>query len=208
MALDRMTVVRTALEVLNEVGLEALTLRRIATRLDVQAPALYWHFKNKQELVDEMATRVLVAATDGPDADWSGLDWREVARRLGHGLRQALLAHRDGARMVAGTHLTDTGMYTAMERALTVFTEAGFTLAEAATAFSTVYHFTIGFVIEEQAVQPMPGERDPSYDLAARTARMDGERTPLSIQAGPELFTDFDRRYTAGLDLIIRGLER
>src|SRR5262245_36093000 len=62
MALDRETVVRTALRVLDEVGLEGLTLRRIAAELDVQAPALYWHFKNKQELLDEMATTMLVDA--------------------------------------------------------------------------------------------------------------------------------------------------
>lgn len=40
-------VVRAALDLLNEVGLDGLTLRRIATELDVQAPALYWHVKNK-----------------------------------------------------------------------------------------------------------------------------------------------------------------
>lgn len=208
MALDRDTVVRTALDVLNEVGLDALTLRRIATRLDVQAPALYWHFKNKQELVDEMATRVLVAATEVPESDWDGLDWRAVAQHTGHGLRRALLTHRDGARMVAGTHLTDSGAYGSMERALQIFTKAAFSLPAALTALTTIYHYTIGFVIEEQAVQPMPGERDPRYDLATRTARMNPQATPLAVAAGKELFSDFDRRYTQGLDLIIRGLSR
>ncbi|MGW0518589.1 TetR/AcrR family transcriptional regulator C-terminal domain-containing protein [Crossiella sp. NPDC003009] len=206
MALDRDTVVRTALAVLDEVGLDALTLRRIAASLDVQAPALYWHFKNKQELVDEMATRVLRSATEVPEAEQAGLDWRGVARRNGHGLRRALLSHRDGARMVAGTHLTDTSAYASMERTLAIFTAAGFSLSAAITALTTVYHFTVGFVIEEQAVQPRPGERDPSYDFATRAARMDAEATPLAVAAGKELFSDFDRRYEAGLDVIVRGL--
>ncbi|GAA2813800.1 TetR/AcrR family transcriptional regulator C-terminal domain-containing protein [Crossiella cryophila] len=203
MALDRETVVRTALEVLDEVGLDALTLRRIATSLEVQAPALYWHFKNKQELVDEMATQVLRAAHEPPE---EGLDWREIARRSGVGLRRALLAHRDGARMVAGTHLTDTSAYDSMERALSTFTKAGFSLSAAISGLTTIYHFTVGFVIEEQAVHPTPAERDPRYDFAARAARMDTAATPLAVAAGKELFSDFDRRYRQGLELIVRGL--
>lgn len=64
--LDRTRVADTALKLLNEVGLDGLTLRAIAKELDVKAPALYWHFKDKQALLDEMATemyRRMVAAT-------------------------------------------------------------------------------------------------------------------------------------------------
>lgn len=57
--LDRAQVADTALRLLNEVGLDGLTLRRIATELDVKAPALYWHFANKQALLDELATEML-----------------------------------------------------------------------------------------------------------------------------------------------------
>lgn len=57
--IDRKQVVDTALRLLNEVGLDGLTLRGIAKELNVQAPALYWHFKNKQELLDEMATEMV-----------------------------------------------------------------------------------------------------------------------------------------------------
>src|ERR1700688_4158094 len=55
-ALKRQGVVRTALRILDEVGLDGLTVRKLASELGVQAPALYWHFKNKQALLDEMAT--------------------------------------------------------------------------------------------------------------------------------------------------------
>jgi AcrR family transcriptional regulator len=56
--LSRATVAEAALRLLNETGLEKLTLRAIATELHVKAPALYWHFKSKQELIDEMATEM------------------------------------------------------------------------------------------------------------------------------------------------------
>ena len=82
MRLERPMVVRKALELLNETGLDGLTTRRLADALGVQGPALYWHFKNKQELIDEMA-RALLADAYGPireDQDWT--QWLiEGARR-------------------------------------------------------------------------------------------------------------------------------
>ena len=53
--LQREAVIRTALELLNDVGMEGLTTRRLAERLGVQQPALYWHFKNKRALLDALA---------------------------------------------------------------------------------------------------------------------------------------------------------
>ena len=57
--LQREAVIRTALELLNDVGMEGLTTRRLAERLGVQQPALYWHFKNKRALLDALAEAML-----------------------------------------------------------------------------------------------------------------------------------------------------
>jgi len=56
--LDPALVVLVALKLLDEVGLDGLTLRRLAAELGVQAPALYWHFANKRELLDHMAQAI------------------------------------------------------------------------------------------------------------------------------------------------------
>jgi len=76
--MDRETIVAAALALLDEVGLDGLTTRRLAAELDVKSPALYWHFRNKQELVDEMARAIQTSghlrapasrgATGWPDA--------------------------------------------------------------------------------------------------------------------------------------------
>jgi AcrR family transcriptional regulator len=55
MPLQRETVARAALQLVDEVGLDGLTTRRLATSLNIQSPTLYWHFTNKQELVNCMA---------------------------------------------------------------------------------------------------------------------------------------------------------
>src|SRR5215475_10677409 len=99
MRLERQMVVRAALDLLNEVGLDGLTTRRLAEALGVQGPALYWHFKSKQELIDEMARALLDQSYSPiqPGEDWAA--WLENnARRM----RRVLLSHRDGARVLAG----------------------------------------------------------------------------------------------------------
>jgi len=129
--LDRKRVADTALKLLNEVGLDGLTLRAIAKELDVQAPALYWHFKNKQELLDEMATEMYRRMVDVPGAA-GGEGWRERLLAANRGLRSALLSYRDGAKVFSGSRFTGTLHAVEMERTLTLFTEAGFTLTETA----------------------------------------------------------------------------
>lgn len=206
--LDRERVVGTALRVLNEVGLEGLTLRRIASELHVQAPALYWHFKNKEELVDEMATSMLRELAATHPGGFQGKGWREILESSAWGLRRMLLGYRDGAKMFSGTRLTDPSLYAFLEDFLRQLVEAGFSLRDAVCGYSTVFNYTVGFLIEEQAVHPMPGEHNPQYDLTRRAERIDSQRFPLVLAMGEELFTGFEERFERGLRLILLGIEQ
>ncbi|MER6363080.1 TetR/AcrR family transcriptional regulator C-terminal domain-containing protein [Kitasatospora sp. NPDC001527] len=201
--LDRAQVVDTALRLLDETGLDGLTLRRIATELDVKAPALYWHFANKQALLDEMATEMLRRMSAGspelPD------DWREALAGTCRTLRDGLLGYRDGAKVFSGTRLTDSGHTGGQHALLAVFDRAGFALADAVLALTTAYAFTIGFVIEEQAVHPVPGERAPGYDPDRRAAGIDPEHA-LAAAAGREIFGDFEQRFERGLAIVVAGV--
>jgi AcrR family transcriptional regulator len=201
--LDRRRVADTALRLLNETGLDGLTLRAIARELDVKAPALYWHFKDKQALLDEMATemfRRMVAGTALDPAD----TWQERLLRTNRGLRAALLGYRDGAKVFSGSRFTGIEHAGQMEDNLRLFTAAGFTLAQAARALTTTYLYTLGFVTEEQGVQPLPGERREGYDMDERARLM--ADFPLSAQAGAEIFGDYDRHFEEGLALVIGGI--
>ncbi|MHA5052656.1 TetR/AcrR family transcriptional regulator C-terminal domain-containing protein [Streptomyces sp. SD15] len=201
--LDRKRVADTALRLLNDVGLDGLTLRAIAKELDVKAPALYWHFKDKQALLDEMATEMYRRMTESAPMP-ADATWQEHLLAAGRGLRAALLRYRDGAKVFSGSRFTGTEHAVQMEAALRAFTQAGFTLAQAVRASTTTYLYTLGFVTEEQGVQPLPDERREGYDIEER-ARLMAE-FPLTAAAGAELFEDYDRHFEEGLALLISGV--
>ncbi|MGX1851071.1 TetR/AcrR family transcriptional regulator C-terminal domain-containing protein [Streptomyces sp. NBC_01456] len=217
--IDRKQVVDTALRLLNEMGLDGLTLRRIAKELNVQAPALYWHFKNKQELLDEMATEMLrrmTASLTVTDPGWTALGetWQEALSASCRALRRELLGYRDGGKVFSGTRMTDESYAVPLDALLRRLTAAGFSVHQATRAWWTAYHYTVGVVIEEQSVYPDPGDpadrrpesRDPAYDLQSRSQQL-GERYPLAVRAGDEMFGDLERGFEEGLRIIVAGVE-
>jgi TetR/AcrR family tetracycline transcriptional repressor len=205
MPLDRKAVVASALELLGEVGLEGLTLRRLADKLKVQAPAIYWHFKHKQDLLDEMATTVLRTQSRLLRAE-SKMRWDTWSLYYGKAMRRMLLQYRDGARMVSGTRVTDDSIYASMQASIQRLLNSGFTSYQSLVALATIYSYVVGFVIEEQAVFPREGEKDEAYKPEIRSQRIDPQKFPLALEAGAYLFSNFDRRFDHGLKLIIAGL--
>jgi TetR/AcrR family tetracycline transcriptional repressor len=208
MALDRETVVRAALGLLNQVGLDGLTLRKLSAELNVQAPALYWHFKNKQELLDEMATLAWADAVREFGLPAGDEAWEEWMLQYGRLLRQTLLRYRDGAKMISGTYLTDSAMFAPMEASLRLFRNNGFPVTEAIQALETMYCYVVGFTIEEQAVFPRPGERSEQYDPRKRSERIDAEKMPLASAAGEQVLSGHDERFERGLRIITSGIAR
>ena len=135
-------------------------------------------------------------------------DWRVWASAFGTGLRNTLLAYRDGARMVAGTRLTNTEYMRTAEKIGRRLVEQGFTVRRAVILLSTIYNYTLSFAMEEQAVFPRPGERSPHYDISERNLRLDPKEFPLLRKSGSILFDNFDRRYKEGLQMILRGAKQ
>jgi len=205
MKINRDMVTRAGLKLLNEIGLEQLTLRRLGGELNVQAATIYWHFKSKEELLDEMATTVLAEGAANLLPQRNSSDWRVWASTYGESLRKTLMVYRDGARMVSGTRLTTTEPLKATEKISARLVASGFTLRETVVLLSTIYNYTLSFVMEEQAVFPVPGERSPFYSIEARNERLDPAMFPYHRQASAILFDCYDRRYREGLELILKG---
>ncbi|MFS0795214.1 TetR/AcrR family transcriptional regulator C-terminal domain-containing protein [Microbacterium sp. 1P10AE] len=135
-------VARAALRILDDDGLADLTMRRLATRLDVQPSALYWHFPNKQSLLAELSDRIVGQAASLVRG--SGV----VAEA--RALRGALLAYRDGAEVVSSTLALGLGSTTALDRLAAAVTAQGFSPEVATRAATTLLHFVLGHVWHEQ----------------------------------------------------------
>lgn len=193
---------KTALEMLDAEGLENITLRRLAARLGVQAPALYWHFKNKQDILDEMAQAILssppLARLELPE---DAVEWINWLRRMAHALRAALLARREGARVVAGASLGRARALAELaERTMHVLHMAGFAPLAANLATTTIIGYTFGFVIEEQAGQPDTVSPKDLEQLAIEFPLM---AAVIKVQG---TITD-DERFDWGIQVILTGLE-
>ncbi|MEV0829456.1 TetR/AcrR family transcriptional regulator C-terminal domain-containing protein [Nonomuraea rubra] len=199
--LARDTVVRAALELLDEAGLEGLSMRRLAARLGVQNPALYWHFRNKQELLDEMARELLAHDMGGPA---EGEGWREWLTRRAHRYRRTLLGHRDGARLIAAGD-PGPGVARSFEEELRTLTGLGFTPARGLHAITAISHYTLGFVLNEQAALDRRGRRDSPGDEAALAAYVaDYPLTVEGVRTGGAPTSD--EAFEHGLRLILDGV--
>ncbi len=201
--LSRETIVGAALDLLDEVGIDGLTVRALASRLGVRAPTLYWHVKNKQELLDEMATQVWRQIASELDALDENLSWRERMRAFAEITRRTFLDYRDGAKVFSGTYLTDSALLARQETALARMIAEGFSLAAAIRAYSLLYAFTVGFCIEEQAVRQAVTAGDTRYSIENRNARLDGSMHPLVVASSAEIFGDPDARFNDLVNVII-----
>lgn len=143
MPLQKQQIVQTALAILNRDGLDGVTLRRLATELNVKAASLYWHIPNKETLLDEMANAILEAHFATMDLEDEGREWAAWLATMAHELRRAMLAYREGARVVSGAHLNIAVMLARlMELTARVVHNGGFSASQAATVTITVTTFT------------------------------------------------------------------
>ncbi len=145
-------IVAAALELLSEQGLSNLSLRDIAKRLGMQAPALYWHFKNKDDLVDYMAEAILQKELHNLQARTDDEAWQDWLTNVMIRLRRAMLGYPDGARVVAGAHFYPAVTLARItETTLASLESAGIDLQIARHISMTAANYTFGYVIEEQS---------------------------------------------------------
>lgn len=163
MALDRQRIISEAVALLDAEGFENVTLRKLAARLGVQAPTLYWHIPNKAALVTAIAEEILTPPPATPLA--AGERWPEWLLEVACRLRKALLAHPDGARIISMAQLS-RNMAALSETAMRTLVEQGVPLHQARVTVLTMERFTIGFVLEEQAPRP-DEEALKTWDLDA-----------------------------------------
>ncbi|HEY4129747.1 MAG TPA: TetR/AcrR family transcriptional regulator C-terminal domain-containing protein [Gemmatimonadaceae bacterium] len=209
----RRAIVAAALALLDESGFDRLSLRRLAAHLEMHAPGLYWYIESKQELIDLMAKAILDEgfATVPPLAE--GQSWEDWLVELACITRRTLLAHRDGARIVAGSYILRTGTLSPIiERALELLEAAGFERLVALGGTLTVLRYATGIALDEQAspLQPLPTATVDEQLVTTPLPPIDAAQFPRMADAMRRVFEgklrNRERVFRWGAQLIVRGL--
>jgi AcrR family transcriptional regulator len=204
--LSRERILAAAIELADESGLEAVTMRRLAQRLGVEAMSLYHHVEHKDDLLDGLVDLVYAEIEVPLDLP----DWQEAVRRQAHSARAALGRHRWAVALMASRLRPGPANLRHHNAVLGVLRRAGFPVDLAVHAFSLLDSFVYGFVLQEQALPfETPEELDrlgkqllPS--LPANTYPYMAETVAALTGAGYA----FGDEFAGGLDLILEGLER
>lgn len=202
MRLTREQVLSSALDLLDEAGLDQLTMRRLATALDVQNGATYWHFPSKQALLEAMADAMLAGLPAGLD---ESLPWYERTAEMAHRLRRALLSRRDGARIFSGAFFPLPNALAYGETMIGILREAGLSGRDATWAVDTLNYYVVGHTIEEQLAAALPdGGKEATARLAAA---LDPDRHPTMLASIGDLTAPHpEEHFEHGLRLIIDGI--
>jgi AcrR family transcriptional regulator len=206
--LTRAVVVDRALALADNAGLDALTIRKLATALGVTPMALYWHFRSKDELLNGLAAHV-----------WGEIDltvdraapWTEQLRRLVESLLKVLRAHPAAPQLLVGSEQTNNpAALDAMELTLEVLRTAGFSPEDASMAARSALWTGITLVMSEPGIKSLDEtervevQRKKQVLLAtqplAKFPRLVECALPMTSCDDPE------EHYRFGVDLFIGGL--
>jgi len=205
--LTRERVVAEAVTVIGVDGLDALSMRALATRLGVVPGALYRHVRNKEQLHDLVLDGVLAEIDPAVDL---ALAWTDRVKVLAHRLRKVLEDHPGIAKLLKTRDPLGPHSLALAEAFLAPLREAGLPDRPTGLAFSLVYDYTLGFAlssptsVNEQRVRDAATRRE----LHAFLRSLPVDRFPALVALGPHVWADNrDERFTTGLDTLVDGLE-
>jgi AcrR family transcriptional regulator len=207
--LDQAQVVQAALALLDEVGLDELTMRRLAERLGVKAASLYRHVRNKEELLallgDEISAEIPLPRVSGP--------WMEQLAESAWNVRRGLLAHRDAARVLASTPPAGPRRLRHIEAILRTLRSAGLTDRDAARAAYHLNNFVTEFAADEGRlatyVASVPGSsrRKLMAEVRRQFKSLPKDEYPTIVALADHLTEDAqDALFQFGIDMCLEGI--
>lgn len=205
--LTRDSITEAAVALVDEKGLDALSMRSVAERLGVQASALYGHVSGKQELIQLMLDRIAVEI-ELPEPD-SGR-WEEQLKEFARVARRELATHRDLAGASLANIPTGPNMLGLLDRLLALLSASGLPRQAVAYAADLLPQFITASVYEESLfVQRL--EREPTYftQIEAYFRAAPPDRFPALADLVTEMMgadEGPDARFEFGLDVIVQGL--
>ncbi|MYV99148.1 TetR/AcrR family transcriptional regulator [Streptomyces sp. SID3343] len=196
-----------AIRVADRGGVEAITMRKVAQELGVEAMSLYHHVPNKDAILDGVVDAVFAAIElPGPGSH----DWRDAIRARAFSARAVLSQHSWALGLMDSRRNPGPATLRHHDAVLGVLRKAGFTLPMAAHAVSLVDSYIGGFVIQEESL-PMTTPDDVEDVAAGILEHLPTDELPYltemivdhALRPGYDYSSEFDY----GLDLILDALE-
>ncbi len=204
--LDR--ILTAALELLDEQGADALSMRSLAQRLESGTATLYRHFSDRAELVAMVVDHIL-GEVDLDAHEVAELPWQQACMLLAQHMFDALSRHGNVASLLIGYIPMGPNALANRERCLSVLLDNGFAPAVAAHAYATLARYVLGFAIQlsgSTAGAEPAAEQDA--EVSAAFHRLDPSRYPATVAVADDLPVPLDEEFAFGLRLIVAGLER
>lgn len=182
-------VIAAAFTTLEQEGLEGLSLRGVARALGAHLNSVSWYVKTKHSLIEMMADAIIGTV----DVENLPTEPLQRVRMVVGRYRAAMLAHRDGGRLVAGTFTGTGNTLRVAEVIVGALLEADYAETDAARLCWALVYFTLGLTQEQQT---SPAEPDP-----AKVGLIDDGRFPALAKVGVRLLAgdSFDARFDYGL---------
>ena len=206
--LSRERVLATALELVDAGGVDALSMRKLAKALGVEAMSLYHHVARKEDILDALVD-VVFTEIDVPSPGET--DWRTAMRRRAVSVRAALNRHRWAVGLMEGRMAPGPASLRNHEAVLACLREAGFAFRAAVHAYSVMDAYIYGFALQEKGL-PFEEPEEVSEVMEAQRRRVpEMESYPYLMEVAAEMAKagyDYAEEFEFGLDLILDGLER
>jgi len=200
--LSRERVLRAAVALADESGIESLTMRRLGQELGVEAMSLYNHVANKDDILDGI-TDLVLGDIDVPPA---GTDWKTAMRRRSISAHEVLLAHPWAAMLIMSRFNIGPFMTRYLDATLGRLREGGFSVAGALDAWHTLDSHLYGFTLQQLNL-PF-GVEETQQVSAAVLGQIPADEYPHVVEVITEIMrTGREEDFEFGLDLILDGLE-
>lgn len=149
--LDRDAIVTAALDLLGREGVAGLSTRALATLLGIKSASLYWHFRDKDELLNAMSGAMFEEAISPPAPEAADFDWAEWLAEGARQIRRTALSRRDGALVMARPRPMGPETRLPFEQNVKALMRSGLSARESILVFQTLRRFAIGSALQEQA---------------------------------------------------------
>ncbi len=193
------------MELADEQGLGALTMRGLGRRLGVEAASLYNHVSGKDDVLDGMVEQV-VSQIDLPG---EGVDWKEAMRRRAVSARAVFARHRWAAGLIDSRERSGPGSLSYADRVLGTLLRAGFSPRAAGNAFVALDSYIYGYERQRSNMSLGDGDDDaaPAREVLEATQGAFPSLVLVATAYASEPVDD-DAIFDFGLDLILDGLQR